>query len=131
MSAQDFAEEFPVEHSIMRERLDNDRGGRVHKFKVAGYKGYLRTGEYPDGRLGEIFIEISKEGSTVSGLLGAFATSISIALQYGVPIEVLASKFIGMRFEPHGLTGNREIPEATSIIDYIFRYLLSRYGDAE
>lgn len=128
MSNDDFAEEMVAVHTSTRRRLSNDRAAVVHKFGVAGFEGYLRTGMYPDGRLGEIFIEVSKEGSTVSGLLNAFATSISLALQYGVPLKVMASKFVGMRFEPCGVAkGHKDIEVASSIVDYIFRYLLRKY----
>ena len=95
---------------------------------MAGHEGYLHVGLYPDtGMPGEIFITMAKQGSTISGLMDAFATSISIALQYDVPIEDLCSKFSYMRFEPSGFTNNRQIPMAKSIMDYIFRYLSLKF----
>ncbi len=120
-----------AEHGPQREKLQRDRPGVIHKFVVAGYKGYIRTGLYEDGRLGEIFIKINKEGSTLSGVLGSFAVAVSIALQYGVPLEILAAKFVGSRFEPMGVTQNPEIREATSIVDYVFTWLMLRYGPKE
>ncbi|MCY4159288.1 MAG: intein-containing adenosylcobalamin-dependent ribonucleoside-diphosphate reductase, partial [Bacteroidetes bacterium] len=105
-------------------RLPDERESLTHKFSVSGHEGYLHVGLYPETKLpGEIFITMAKEGSTISGLMDAFATSISIALQYGVPLEDLCSKFSFMRFEPSGYTNNRKIPMAMSIMDYIFRYL--------
>lgn len=84
-------------------------------------------GLYADGRLGEIFVRMSKEGSTISGLMDSFATAISIAIQYHVPLSVLADKYIGKRFEPHGFTNNKEVDECTSVVDYIFRVLMLRF----
>src|SRR5690606_10347593 len=90
---------------------------------IAGHEGYLHIGLYPDTKLpGEIFITMAKQGSTVSGMMDAFATAISLALQYGVPLEDLCAKFSHMRFEPAGFTNNQQIPLAKSIMDYIFRY---------
>src|SRR5690606_37514616 len=90
---------------------------------IAGHEGYLHIGLYPDTKLpGEIFITMAKQGSTVSGMMDAFATAISLALQYGVPLEDLCAKFSHMRFEPAGFTNNQQIPIAKSIMDYIFRY---------
>jgi len=107
-----------------RKRLPDERESLTHKFSVSGHEGYLHIGLYPETKLpGEIFITMAKEGSTISGLMDAFATSISIALQYGVPLEDLCAKFSFMRFEPSGYTNNRKIPMAMSIMDYIFRYL--------
>lgn len=110
-----------------RRRLPNERKAITHKFCIAGHEGYLHIGLYEDGNPGEIFIRMAKEGSTISGLMDAFATSISIALQYGVPLDLLVNKFSHMRFEPSGMTLNPEIPFAKSITDYIFRYLASRF----
>jgi ribonucleoside-diphosphate reductase alpha chain len=113
-----------------RRKLSNDRSAVTHKFAIGGHDGYLTVGLYEDGTPGEIFLRMSKEGSTLSGLMDAFATSISIGLQYGVPLADLVSKFSHMRFEPNGFTGNSEIPIAKSIIDYIFRWLGARFlGD--
>jgi len=117
-----------VVHGATRKKLEKERPGIVHKFSIAGHKGIIRTGVYDDGRLGEIFIDIHKEGSTLGGILESFATVTSIALQYGVPLEVLASKFIGSRFDPQGITQNPDIRQASSILDYLFRWLVLRYG---
>jgi ribonucleoside-diphosphate reductase alpha chain len=115
----------------VRRRLPNDRPAITHKFSIAGHDGYITVGMYEDGTPGEIFLVMAKEGSTISGLMDAFATSISLALQYGVPIKALIDKFSHMRFEPAGYTANREIPIAKSIMDYIFRWLASKFLDAE
>jgi ribonucleoside-diphosphate reductase alpha chain len=115
----------------VRRRLPNDRPAITHKFSIAGHDGYITVGMYDDGTPGEIFLVMAKEGSTISGLMDAFATSISLALQYGVPIKALIDKFSHMRFEPAGYTANREIPIAKSIMDYIFRWLASKFLDAE
>ena len=113
-----------------RKRLPDERPALTHKFNLAGHEGYLHVGLYPDSKMpGEIFIRMAKEGSTISGLMDAFATSISIALQYGVPLADLCAKFSHMRFEPSGFTNNRTIPLATSIMDYIFRYLSLKFLD--
>ncbi len=106
-----------------RRRLPQDRQAITHKFRVGGHEGYLTVGMYEDGTPGEIFIVMSKEGSTISGLMDVFATAISMALQYGVPLEVLVDKFAHTRFEPSGYTGNKDIPVAKSVADYIFRWL--------
>lgn len=113
-----------------RKRLPDERPALTHKFSVSGHEGYLHVGLYPDTKLpGEIFIRMAKEGSTISGLMDALATSISIALQYGVPLEDLCAKFSFMRFEPSGYTNNPKIPMAMSIMDYIFRYLSVTFLD--
>jgi len=107
-----------------RTRLPDERPSLTHKFSIAGHEGYLTVGLYPETNMpGEIFVTMAKQGSTISGLMDAFATSISIALQYGVPLEDLVNKFSHMRFEPSGFTNNRQIPVAKSLMDYIFRYL--------
>lgn len=111
-----------------RHRLPTDRKGRSHTFSIAGYQVNIRTGEYDDGTLGEIFLELDRSGSTLSGILDAFATVTSIALQRGTPLGELADKFVDSRFEPFGITSNAEIREATSILDYAFRWLRSRYA---
>ena len=105
----------------------------THKFDIAGHEGYITAGMYEDGQPGEIFITMSKEGSTISGLMDSFATAISMALQYGVPLRVLVDKFSHMRFEPSGFTKNPDIPMAKSIMDYIFRWLATKFldGDAQ
>jgi ribonucleoside-diphosphate reductase alpha chain len=112
---------------IERRKLPMVRQSETHKFAVAGHEGYLTYGMFEDGTLGEIFIRMSKQGSTLAGLLDAFAIAVSIALQYGVPLKELANKFIYMRFEPMGVTNNQEIPIASSIIDYIFKYLAYKF----
>ena len=117
-----------IVHKSVRHRLPDERPSITHKFSIAGHEGYLHIGLYPDNKMpGEIFITMAKEGSTISGLMDAFATSISIALQYNVPLEDLCNKFSHMRFEPNGFTNNRQIPIAKSIMDYIFRYLSLKF----
>ncbi|MGO9181386.1 MAG: vitamin B12-dependent ribonucleotide reductase [Candidatus Limnocylindrales bacterium] len=110
-----------------RRRLPSERQSVTHKFEVAGHEGYLTIGCYPDGQPGEMFIRMAKEGSTVAGLMDSMAISVSVALQYGVPLRDLVNKFAHVRFEPSGFTGNPEIPIAKSIVDYIFRWLGSRF----
>ncbi|RJO66739.1 MAG: vitamin B12-dependent ribonucleotide reductase [Myxococcales bacterium] len=114
-----------------RRKLPNERMSITHKMVVAGHEGYLTVGMYEDGKPGEIFIVMSKEGSTISGLLDGFATMTSLALQYGVPLADLVEKFSHMRFEPSGFTGNPEIPFAKSIYDYIFRWLAAKFLSKE
>jgi ribonucleoside-diphosphate reductase alpha chain len=111
----------------VRHRLQDERASITHKFAIAGHEGYVTVGLYPNGQVGEIFIKMAKEGSTVSGLMDAFATSISIALQHGVPLKVLCEKFAHTRFEPSGWTGNEQIGYAKSLMDYIFRWLHLRF----
>ena len=111
----------------VRRRLPDERKAIVHHFNVGGYEGYLTVGFYEDGRPGEMFITTAKEGSTVSGLMDCFATSVSLALQYGVPLKVLCDKFSHTRFEPSGWSGNPEIGYAKSFMDYIFRWLKNRF----
>ena len=114
-----------------RRRLPAERQAVTHKFDIAGHEGYITVGLYPDGQPGEIFLKMAKEGSTVSGLMDTFATTVSVALQYGVPLRDLVNKFAHVRFEPSGFTGNQEIPIAKSIVDYIFRWLGSRFLGTE
>jgi len=111
----------------VRRRLPDERKAIVHHFKVGGYEGYLTVGLYGEGRPGEIFITTAKEGSTVSGLMDCFATAVSLALQYGVPLKVLCDKFSHTRFEPSGWSGSPEIGYAKSFMDYIFRWLRNRF----
>jgi ribonucleoside-diphosphate reductase alpha chain len=111
----------------VRRRLPDERPAITHKFSIAGHEGYLTVGMFDDATPGEIFLVMAKEGSTISGLMDAFATSISLALQYGVPLRALIDKFSHMRFEPAGFTHNPEIPIAKSIMDYIFRWLASKF----
>ena len=111
----------------MRRRLPDTRQSITHKFSIEGHEGYITVGSYEDGSPGEIFITMAKEGSTISGMMDAFATSISLTLQYGVPLKDLVNKFSHMRFEPAGRTQNREIPVAQSVVDYVFRWLGSQF----
>jgi ribonucleoside-diphosphate reductase alpha chain len=112
----------------VRKKMPRERESITHKFSIAGHEGYITAGKYEDGNVGEIFLtDIGKEGSTMRGLLNAFATAISIGLQYGVPLETFVRKFSYMRFEPEGITGNPEIPFAKSMPDYIMRWLGSRF----
>ncbi len=114
----------------VRQRMPRERESITHKFSIAGHEGYITAGKYPDGRVGEIFLtDIGKEGSTLRGMMNAFATAISIGLQYGVPLEVFVQKFSYMRFDPEGITQNPEIPFAKSMPDYIMRWLASRFID--
>jgi ribonucleoside-diphosphate reductase alpha chain len=106
-----------------RRRLPDERVSITHKFSIAGHEGYITVGLYEDKTPGEVFITMSKEGSTISGLMDALATAVSLSLQYGVPLKVLVDKFSHMRFEPSGFTNNKEIPIAKSICDYIFRWM--------
>ena len=106
-----------------REHLPDTRNSITHKFNVGGHEGYINVGLYPDGRPGELFITMAKEGSTIGGLMDAFGTAISISLQYGVPLEALVNKFSHMRFEPMGHTTNPDIRIAKSVVDYIFRWM--------
>jgi len=106
-----------------RERLPATRPSITHKFSVSGHEGYLTVGQYEDGKPGELFVTMAKEGSTVGGMMDAFATAISLCLQYGVPLDALVKKFTHQRFEPSGMTSNRDIPFAKSVVDYIFRWL--------
>jgi ribonucleoside-diphosphate reductase alpha chain len=114
-----------------RRKLADERHSLTHKFSIAGHEGYLTVGMFEDGQPGEIFLVMSKEGSTISGLMDGFATMTSLALQYGVPLDTLISKFSHMRFEPSGFTQNPEIPMAKSIYDYIFRWLASKFLDPQ
>ncbi|HWO46834.1 MAG TPA: vitamin B12-dependent ribonucleotide reductase, partial [Solirubrobacterales bacterium] len=111
-----------------RKRMPQERESITHKFSIAGHEGYITAGKYEDGSVGEIFLtDIGKEGSTMRGLLNAFATAISLGLQYGVPLETFVRKFSYMRFEPEGMTTNPEIPFAKSMPDYIMRWVASRF----
>ncbi|HKP96163.1 MAG TPA: vitamin B12-dependent ribonucleotide reductase [Fibrobacteria bacterium] len=110
-----------------RRRLPDEREAITHKFSIAGHEGYVTVGKYEDGSPGELFIVMSKEGSVVSGLLDSFATAVSLALQYGVPLKVLIDKFSHSRYEPSGFTNNPQIRMAKSITDYIFRWLALKF----
>ncbi|MBW1686171.1 MAG: vitamin B12-dependent ribonucleotide reductase [Deltaproteobacteria bacterium] len=115
----------------VRRKLNDERSAVTHKFSIAGHEGYLTVGLYEEGKPGEIFLRMAKEGSTVSGLMDTIATMTSIALQYGVPLKTLVDKFSHTRFEPAGFTNNRKIPIAKSVMDYVFRYLGDRFLQGE
>jgi ribonucleoside-diphosphate reductase alpha chain len=117
----------PVEYRAMRRKLPDERKAVTHKFDIAGHEGYLTVGLFEDGTPGELFVTMAKEGSTISGLMDAFATQTSYALQFGVPVKFMVDKFSHMRFEPSGFTKNKEIPIAKSIVDYIFRWMASHF----
>jgi ribonucleoside-diphosphate reductase alpha chain len=126
-STREPAQDLNAPPRAVRHRLPDERASVTHKFSIAGHEGYITVGLYPTGQPGEIFIKMAKEGSTVSGLMDAFATSISLALQHGVPLRVLCEKFAHTRFEPSGWTGNEQIGYAKSLMDYIFRWLNLRF----
>ena len=113
--------------AAVRKKLPDERQSLTHKFSIAGHEGYIHVGLYETGEPGEIFVKMAKEGSTISGLMDSFATAISLALQHGVPVRLLCDKFSRTRFEPYGFTENPEIPRASSIMDYLFRYLASKF----
>jgi len=119
------------ERRAVRVKLPDTRNSVTHKFSIAGHEGYLTVGLYADGKPGEIFLRMAKEGSTISGLMDTIATMTSIALQYGVPLKALTDKFSHTRFEPAGFTNNPEIPMAKSVTDYVFRYLANRFLQEE
>ncbi len=124
----------PVEKVVyrpVRRKLPDERRSITHKFSIGGHEGYITVGMYDDGTPGEIFITMAKEGSTISGLMDAFATAVSFNLQYGVPLKFLVDKFAHVRFEPSGWTGNQQIPYAKSIMDYIFRWLGAKFLGTE
>lgn len=111
----------------VRHKLADERASFTHKFSIGGHEGYITVGLYEDGTPGEIFVRMAKEGSVIAGLMDSFATAVSLSLQHGVPLQILVDKFKGTRFEPAGFTGNQEIPIATSIMDYLFRWLAIRF----
>jgi ribonucleoside-diphosphate reductase alpha chain len=120
-----------VEYRAMRRKLPDERKAVTHKFDIQGHEGYLTVGMFEDGQPGELFVTMAKEGSTISGLMDAFATQTSYALQFGVPLKFMVDKFSHMRFEPSGFTKNNEIPIAKSIVDYIFRWMASHFMSVE
>ncbi|MBI1745454.1 MAG: vitamin B12-dependent ribonucleotide reductase [Acidobacteria bacterium] len=120
-----------VVYKPVRRKLPTERKAITHKFRIGGHEGYITVGMFDDGAPGEIFLVMAKEGSTISGLMDSFATAISMALQYGVPIKALIDKFSHVRFEPSGFTGHPEIPMAKSIMDYIFRWLALKFLPAD
>ena len=115
----------------VRQKLPDERKAITHKFDIAGHEGYITVGLFENGQPGEIFLVMAKEGSTISGFADAFAQAISYALQYGVPLQALVDKFSHVRFEPSGMTRNPEIRFAKSIVDYIFRWLASKFLSPE
>ena len=117
--------------SAIRRRLPDERHSLTHHFSIGGQEGYVTVGLYEDGMPGEMFIRMAKEGSTVSGLMDSFATAVSLALQYGVPLQVLCDKFSHTRFEPSGWSGNPKIGYAKSLMDYLFRWLELRFLKGE
>lgn len=129
MSAAAPAQVSPPFQPAARHRLEPERRAVTHRFRLAGHKGYLTVGLYPNGQPGEIFLRMAKSGSTLSGLLDSLSIAVSIGLQSGIPLKAFADKFIDSRFEPLGYTGNPEIPEAHSIVDYCFRWLQKRFPE--
>jgi ribonucleoside-diphosphate reductase alpha chain len=115
----------------MRRKLPDERQAITHKFDIAGHEGYITVGLFEDGMPGEIFLVMAKEGSTISGFADAFAQAISYALQYGVPLQALVDKFSHVRFEPSGMTRNPDVRFAKSIVDYIFRWMASKFLSPE
>lgn len=111
-----------------RKELPRRREGKTIEAKIHGTSLYLRTGEYEDGQLGEIFIDMFKEGASFRGLLNCFAISVSLGLQYGIPVEVFLNHFLHVKFEPCGFTNNPDVPDCASIVDYIFKVIEKEYG---
>ena len=112
----------------VRRKLPNDRKSITHKFSVAGHKGYIVVGLYDDGSPGELFIRMNKQGSIISGLMDTIGILTSISLQHGAPVKTITDKLSGMSFEPSGYTGNKELPQAKSVVDYIFRWLELKFN---
>jgi ribonucleoside-diphosphate reductase alpha chain len=119
------------ERNPARRRLPDERRAITHKFSIAGHEGYVTVGMFEDGSPGELFVVMAKEGSVISGLLDSFATAVSLALQYGVPLHVFVDKFSHGRYEPSGFTSNPQIRMASSITDYIFRWLALKFPSPE
>jgi len=122
-ASEDKAPERVVEYRPVRKRLPKKRPSHTVSFSVGGAEGYLTASSYPDDGLGELFLKMSKQGSTLAGVMDAFSIAISIGLQYGVPLETFVTKFTNMRFEPAGMTDDPDIRMASSVMDYIFRRL--------
>jgi ribonucleoside-diphosphate reductase alpha chain len=120
-----------LDHAPVRRRLPKQRPSKTTSFRVGDIEGYLTAGSYPDDGLGEIFVKVSKQGSTLSGVMDAFAIAVSVGLQYGVPLEALVSKFVNMIFEPNGMTDDKDIRIAQSLVDYLARRLAIDYLDVE
>src|SRR5262249_45133834 len=116
---------------MQREKMPVERNSITHKFSVGGHEGYITVGMYEDGRPGEVFIKMSKEGSTLSGVMDGLALTISLGLQYGVPIKVFVDKLVNTRFEPSGITSNPNIRFVSSVLDYIARWLGGRFVSAD
>lgn len=131
MRVKELLQDRKKKPAVLREELPGDRHSFTHKFNVGGYAGYLIVGFYPDGRLGEMFIRMAKPGSMVSGLLDAFAKSVSFLIQYGVPLEEVIRSFEGIKFSPNGVTSNTDIPLTTSIIDYVMKWLKKQFLNQE
>ena len=130
-AGKDKLAEIGVAPTAVRRKLPDERESITHKFSISGHEGYITVGKYEDGTAGEIFITMAKEGSTISGLMDSFATMTSLALQHGVPLNFLVDKFTHTRFEPSGFTKNPEIPMTKSIMDYIFKWLATKFLDRE
>ena len=112
---------------VTRRTLPPTHASLTHKFSINGHEGYLTIGLFEDGTPGEIFIKMSKEGSTLSGLIQGFCRAFSLAIQYGLPLSDAVEKFVNMRFDPLGKTSNPKIPHATSILDYVAQFLICEY----
>jgi ribonucleoside-diphosphate reductase alpha chain len=115
----------------VRRKLPDERRAITHKFDIQGHEGYITVGLFDDGQPGEIFLVMAKEGSTISGFADAFAQAVSYALQYGVPLQVLVDKFSHVRFEPSGMTHNPQVRFAKSIVDYVFRWMATKFLSRE
>jgi ribonucleoside-diphosphate reductase alpha chain len=126
-SKMDVKEVIGAEPGAVRRKLPDERESITHKFSVGGHEGYITVGKYEDGTPGEIFVTMAKEGSTISGLMDSFATMTSLALQHGVPLQLLVDKFTHTRFEPSGFTKNPEIPMTKSVMDYLFKWLAIKF----
>ena len=125
------AKQAELVHKPMRKVMPIERMEIGRKFQVGEYEGYIHVGLFPDGTPGDVFVDIAKEGTTLAGLMNAFMISVSLGLQYGVPLDVYVSKFSHMRFEPSGLTNDPDIRVAKSLVDYIFRWLGKKFLDAD
>ena len=124
---KEVVKETVVEYRPTRKRLPKSRPSRTTSFTVGGAEGYMTSGSYPDDGLGEVFLKLGKQGSTLAGVMDAFSIAVSIGLQYGVPLETYVSKFTNLRFEPAGLTDDPDVRMSQSIMDYIFRRLALDY----
>jgi ribonucleoside-diphosphate reductase alpha chain len=113
----------------VRRTLPSERRGLIHHFDIGGHEGYIRVSAFEDGTPGELFLTMAKVGSTLSGMVDSFAIMVSIALQHGVRLDTLVRKFRAVRFEPSGVTQNPDIPVASSIVDYVFRWLEQKFPD--